>query len=363
MSKIPEDFRLQAYAYDLPLERIAEHPTSQRDQSKLLVLHQESKQLQDARFQDLGAFLPEGALLVKNVSRVVPARLLGVKEATGGRAQFLLLTPLPLIEPAPLDRGWRRARVKGLVKPIRGIEPGQSIRVSDELVVTVVDRQEFGRVSADLAWKGDLAGQVEKLGVMPLPPYIKRKVEDQDQERYQTVYADQTKSGSVAAPTAGLHFTPEVMDSLAGKGIHIADVTLYVGYGTFSPIRVEDIRGHRMHPEYIELGRASAQALRRAKQEGRPVVAVGTTTVRALESIVQHCGDIQDFQGWSDLYITPGHEFKVIDHLITNFHLPRSSLMVMVSALCGREQLLEAYTHALKNGYRFFSYGDAMLIL
>jgi S-adenosylmethionine:tRNA ribosyltransferase-isomerase len=363
MSNIPEDFSLEAYDYHLPRDRIAMHPAGERDRSRLLVLDRSSGQITDTSFQELVSCLPEGSLLVKNVSRVFPARLRGVKDPSGGRVEFLLLTPLPLISPLNGGQGWKRAQVQGLLKPMRGIRSGQQVKVCEELQLTVLDRQEFGQVRVDMAWKGELLPLINSVGLMPLPPYIKREAEEQDQDRYQTVYGHAGKTGSVAAPTAGLHFTPKVMESLRKKAIHIADVTLYVGYGTFSPIRVQDIRTHQMHPEYIELGHSSAQAIHSAKQEGRAVVAVGTTTVRALESIVQQCGRIEAFQGWSDLYIRPGYVFQVIDHLITNFHLPKSSLMVMVSAFCGREELLRAYRHALESGYRFFSYGDAMLIL
>ena len=363
MSKIPEDFRLEAYDYALPEDRIALHPSRERDESGLLVLNRGSGQLTDSSFQNLASHLPQGALLVKNVSRVFPARLMGVKASTGGKVECLLLTPLPLIRSSSGQDGWFRASIQGLLKPLRGITTGQDIRFSDDLWLTVQERLDFGQIRAELAWKGELFRLLDELGSMPLPPYIKREVEEQDRERYQTVYAAPGKSGSVAAPTAGLHFTATVMESLQRKGIEVADVILYVGYGTFSPIRVADIREHQMHPEFIELSPTSARTIQRAKQEGRAVVGVGTTTVRALESIVRQCGKLQPFQGWSDLYIRPGYEFAVIDHLITNFHLPRSSLMVMISALCGRHKLLEAYRHALDNGYRFFSYGDAMLIL
>jgi S-adenosylmethionine:tRNA ribosyltransferase-isomerase len=363
MSKIPEDYRLDGYDYELPPERVADHPVQDRDQSKLLVLNRRNGEITDSNFRRLSCYLPKDSLLVKNVSKVFPARLQGVKEGTGGKVEFLLLTPLPLVEPERGADGWNRACVQGLVKPARGLTPGQSLVIGDRMRLTIQERHEFGQVRAVISWSGDLGGLVGRLGSMPLPPYIKRQADQEDLVRYQTVYADEDKNGSVAAPTAGLHFTPEVMDALAEKSIQMADVTLYVGYGTFSPIRVQDIRDHRMHPEYIELGGGAAAAIRRAKQEGRPVVAVGTTTVRALESIARQRGSIQAFQGWSDLYILPGFEFRVIDHLITNFHLPRSSLMVMVSALCGREKLLEAYAHALAGEYRFFSYGDAMLIL
>jgi len=363
MSKIPEDFRLDGYDYELPAERIAEHPVQDRDQSKLLVLNRQSGELRDSNFRQLSSFLPKDALLVKNVSKVFPARLQGIKEDTGGKVEFLLLTPLPLVQPEPGTHGWSRACIQGLLKPARGLKPGQVVVICDRMRLTILERLDFGQIRAEMAWRGDLSGLIGRLGSMPLPPYIKRRADPEDLVRYQTVYADSDKNGSVAAPTAGLHFTPEVMGSLDEKSIRVADVTLYVGYGTFSPIRVQDIRDHRMHPEFIELDRDAAAAIRRAKQDGRSVVAVGTTTVRALESIVRQCGGIQPFQGWSDLYIMPGFEFKVIDHLITNFHLPRSSLMVMVSGLCGRKRLFEAYGHALRGGYRFFSYGDAMLIL
>ena len=213
-----------------------------------------------------------------------------------------------------------------------------------------------------MRWHGDLAGHFLSQGHIPLPPYIHREDKSEDRTRYQTVYSREDKLGSVAAPTAGLHFTPEIMDALDKRGIGLAEVTLYVGYGTFSPVRAQDIREHVMHAEYAEVSEETAQAVARAKAEGRPVVAVGTTTSRTLESMATTLGGIGPFTGWTDIFIRPGYRFKVVDQLITNFHLPRSSLIIMVCTLAGRQQIIDAYNHAVRQGFRFFSYGDAMLI-
>jgi S-adenosylmethionine:tRNA ribosyltransferase-isomerase len=361
--EIPSDFKLSSYDYDLPEERIAQAPAACRDGSRLLVLDRAHGSMNTACFADLLDHLPENALLVANNSRVIPARVFGTKD-TGGRVEFLMLTPLPLIDPQPGgdSAGWRTARAEGLLRASKAPKPGATIHFSNDFRLTAREAGPFGRWQVDLAWRGDLKDRFEELGHLPLPPYIKRPDSAADRERYQTTYADTGKSGSVAAPTAGLHFTAELRDRLARAGFGWAEVTLYVGYGTFSPVRCTDIREHRMHSEYIEVPEATAEAIRRAKAEGRPVVAVGTTSARTLEGMVRESGRIGAFRGETDIFITPGYQFQVVDALITNFHLPESSLIIMIAALAGRETILSAYDFALENGYRFFSYGDAMLI-
>lgn len=361
MTHIPADFDLHSYRYDLPQDRIAQEPPAQRGGSKLLLLDRAEGRDERHVFADLPDLLPEGALLVANNSRVLPARLYGHKPS-GGRVEFLLLTPLPLLRPEPGPHGTLTAEAECLLKATKGPRPGERADFDSDLSLEVLTRGEFGRSLVRLAWRGDLAALFQRLGHMPLPPYIHRPDTPEDQERYQTTYADPGKAGSVAAPTAGLHFTPELRRTLAERGLSWAEVTLYVGYGTFSPVRCRDIREHAMHEEWIEVPSATAEAVNRAKAEGRPVVAVGTTSARSLEGMYAALGRVGAYTGPTDLFLYPGREFHVLDMLLTNFHLPESSLLIMVSALAGRERILEAYRNALSSGFRFFSYGDAMLI-
>lgn len=362
--EIPADFRLSSYHYTLPEERIAQAPARRRDGSRLLVLDRADSSLRAASFDSLMDHLPPDALLIANNSRVIPARVFGVKD-TGGRVEFLLLTPLPLMEPqdgtGPLA-GWRTARAEGLLRASKPPKPGARITFADDFQLTCLEGGPYGRWQVELAWRGDLGERFEALGHLPLPPYIHRPDSEADRERYQTTYSDAAKAGSVAAPTAGLHFTPGLRAGLASRGFGWAEVTLYVGYGTFSPVRCADIREHRMHSEYIEVPEATALAVQQAKAEGRPVVAVGTTSARSLEGMVRESGRIGEFRGETDIFITPGYRFQVVDAMITNFHLPESSLIIMIAALAGRKTILSAYDFALENGFRFFSYGDAMLI-
>ena len=360
MTAIPEEFNLQSYDFDLPESQIAQDPAERRGASRLLVLDRASGELRDCMFADIADLLPRDALMVVNNTKVLPARLIGRKES-GGKAEFLLLTPLALIEAGMGPDGRKSAVAEGLLKASKGPRPGETLHFQD-LELTVLEKGEFGRSTVRLRWAGELADHFLKQGHIPLPPYIRREDRSEDRDRYQTVYSREDKLGSVAAPTAGLHFTPEIMAGLAGRGIRTAEVTLYVGYGTFSPVRAQDIRDHVMHAEYAEVPEETAGAIARAKAEGRPVVAVGTTTTRTLESMATHLGGIGPFRGWTDIFIRPGYSFKVVDHLITNFHLPRSSLIIMVCTLAGRQQIIDAYNHAVRQGFRFFSYGDAMLI-
>lgn len=358
---IPEDFRLASYRYDLPGERIAQHPALRRDASRLMLLDRATGRAEARRFAELPGLLPPGALLVANNSRVVPARLFGQKPS-GGRVEFLLLTPPPLLEAEPVAGGQQTALARGLLRAAKAPRAGDEVRFGPDLRLRVVERGEFGQSAVRLFWRGALADILERRGHLPLPPYIRRPDSPADAERYQTVYADPAKAGSAAAPTAGLHFTPQLRADLARQGFEWAEVTLYVGYGTFSPVRCPDVRRHRMHAEYVEIGPEAAAAVARAKAEGRPVAAVGTTSARSLEGAFAATGGIGPFAGWTDLYLLPGARFNVADALLTNFHLPESSLLIMVSALAGREAVLRAYGKALDHGFRFFSYGDAMLI-
>lgn len=359
------DYLLASYTYDLPEDQIAQHPSGERGGSRLLVLDRTTGVVTHSTFADLCEHLPKGALLVVNNSKVLPARLLGHRP-TGGKVEFLLLTPLPLITPlattTATEPGWQVAEVEGLLRASKPLRPGDVLAFGEHIRVEVVQRGEFGRSKVLLHWHGDLPQLFVDNGHLPLPPYIRRGDGAEDRSRYQTVYAREDRLGSVAAPTAGLHFTPALRDALAARGHQWAEVTLYVGYGTFSPVRCEDIREHAMHREFIEVTEATVEAIRNAKAEGRPVVAVGTTSSRVLEGVVRECGELVPFSGWTDIFIYPGYVFKVVDHLITNFHLPESSLLMLVSALTGREKMLAAYEEAVREGYRFFSYGDAMLI-
>ncbi len=357
---IPPDFSLEGYNFELPEDRIAQEPADRRDGSRLLVLDREADSLTPVAFTELVDHLPKNALLVANNSRVIPARIFGAKP-TGGRCEFLLLTPLPLIEAHTKD-GWQTAAAEGLLRASKTPKPGTVITFSDDFRLVASEAGHFGRWQVELQWKGDLTALFQEMGHLPLPPYIKRPDCEADKERYQTTYSDKSKIGSVAAPTAGLHFTPALRQELADKGFEWAEVTLYVGYGTFSPVRCEDIRMHQMHHEYIEVPEATAEAIRRAKAEGRPVIAIGTTSARTMEGMFRECGEIKAFQGETDIFIYPGYEFNVIDGILTNFHLPESSLIIMISALAGRNTILSAYEFALENSFRFFSYGDAMLI-
>jgi S-adenosylmethionine:tRNA ribosyltransferase-isomerase len=385
MPDIPPDFCLRSYAFDLPAELIAQEPASERAASRLMVLDRRKGGLKIASFGDILDFLPEKALLVANNSRVVPARLRGVRPG-GGKAEMLLLTPLPLLEPQAagngLSPGWRKARAEMLLRPAKKLRPGDLISAADDLAVELIERGPFGRCRVFLLWRGDLPAILRRRGVVPLPPYIKRPDDEQalqrrerDLRRYQTVYAREDKAGSVAAPTAGLHFTPEILDALRASGRQWAEATLYVGYGTFSPVREEDIREHAMHAEYVELPEETAEAVNRARAGGRAVIAVGTTAARILEGAfaARQAGEspksaapwpgLQPFSGWTDVFLYPGKSPQVADGLITNFHLPGSSLLMLVSALAGRERTLAAYRRAVAEKFRFFSYGDAMLVV
>ncbi|MBU1228395.1 MAG: tRNA preQ1(34) S-adenosylmethionine ribosyltransferase-isomerase QueA [Proteobacteria bacterium] len=366
---IPTEFALSSYVYELPPERIARRPADARDASRLLVLDRERETIEtDRRFSELPELLsrrfPRGGLLVANNSRVFPARIFGRRQ-TGGRVEVLLLTPLPLLEarPCPGTGGWICAEAEGLVRTAKRMKEDEVADFGPCLRVALVQRGEYGRCRLRLEWRGDVQNIFNDAGHMPLPPYLEREDDAGDRERYQTTYAQADKAGSVAAPTAGLHFTPVVRKALVERGFRWAEVTLYVGYGTFSPVREADIRRHKMHAEHVEVPESTAESIREAKAAGLPVIAVGTTSARSLEGMHQACGGVAAFAGDTEIYITPGYAFQVVDGLITNFHLPESSLLIMVSALAGRARIRAAYAAALAEEFRFFSYGDAMVIV
>ncbi|XPV76341.1 MAG: tRNA preQ1(34) S-adenosylmethionine ribosyltransferase-isomerase QueA [Desulfovibrio sp.] len=356
-----KDYSLAAYNFELPEENIAQSPADKRDHSKVMIINREAGTEEETTFNHIIDHLPEGALLVVNNSKVLPARIYGQKP-TGGKVEFLMLTPLPLITPADAGDGWQEAEVQGLLRSSKSPKPGAEVLFGDDLVLRVIAKGDFGKSRVVLKWRGDLAAILTQLGHMPLPPYIKRPDTQEDQARYQTIYARDDKQGSVAAPTAGLHFTPELREELTKRGFKWAEVTLYVGYGTFSPVRSEDIRDHEMHEEYIEVPEETAEAIRQAKADGRPVLAVGTTSARSLEGMYAACGEICSYSGGTSIFIYPGKTFNVVDCMLTNFHLPESSLIMMIGALVGRERILSVYQKAIEKGFRFFSYGDAMLI-
>ncbi len=348
-------YSLSSYDYPLPQDLIAQHPLPDRSASRLLVLDRETGDLQHRYFKDVIEFISPGDCIVLNNSKVFPARLLGRKRDTGGRVELFLLD-------LPRQRGRNSAEAEALGRSSKPLRSGMVIEFNDELSATVKETASNGRLKVELHFNGDLLKALEACGKVPLPPYIKRAPRPEDQDRYQTVYA--RNLGSVAAPTAGLHFTPDLLDRVREKGAKVAWVTLHVGYGTFSPVRTEDIREHRIHSEWLLVPQETIDIIQQTRGRGGKVIAVGTTSVRALEfSATQGKGGLKAFEGACDLYIYPGYSFKVVDGIITNFHLPKSSLLLLVSAFAGREKILGAYQEAIEKGYRFYSYGDAMLIL
>ncbi len=343
-------FRLSDYDYELPDALIAQQPAAQRDHSRLLRLERLTGRVGHRRFDDVVELLAAGDVLVRNNTRVIPGRLLGRKE-TGGQVEALILD---------YAQGAAQKIFTCLVKASKRPKPGTRLVFDQGLTATVVALQER---TCSLAFEGDVDFEqvLERIGHVPLPPYIRRGDTDTDQRTYQTVYASQ--KGAIAAPTAGLHFTPELLARLQAKGVTIVDVTLHVGYGTFLPVEADDIRAHRMHAEWFSLPAATAAAVNAAKERGRRVVAVGTTCVRTLEYCADEHGLLGARSGECDLFIYPGYTFKIVDAMITNFHLPKSTLLMLVSAFAGRENILAAYADAVRDGYRFYSYGDAMLII
>ncbi len=355
-------FNIHDYDYHLPPGLIAQVPTDRRDESRLLVL-QNGGGLIDMVFGDIINLISPGDLLVVNDTRVFPARLLGRKD-TGGRVEMFLLGLPQAGEIQAEDKGGSFcATVICLLKSSKRPREGSRLIFGGRLAGKVIGYMDDGKAKVHLYFRGDLLTLLNELGQMPLPPYIAEESgrEAYDRERYQTVYARST--GAVAAPTAGLHFTQGLMAGIEAKGGRFASVTLHVGYGTFSPVRVEDIRDHVIHQEYVEVPYKTAELVNNTKSNGGRIWAVGTTTARALEYAALEDGSVRAKEGWCRLYVYPGYEFRIVENLITNFHLPRSSLLFLVSAMAGRDRIMTSYMHAVKERYRFYSYGDAMAIV
>jgi len=340
--------RTSDYAFDLPPELIAQTPPATRGASRLMVVDRASATIAHRTFADLPSYVPAGDVLVRNTTRVMRARLLGTRDS-GAPAEILLLKPLG------------GARFEAMVRPGGKLRPGRTIHVAPELDVRVLELTERRTRAVELVTTLDVTEAIERFGHVPLPPYIARADESADAERYQTVYAREV--GSVAAPTAGLHFTPAVLDQLAARGVHIADVLLHVGAGTFKPVEVDDPAEHVMHEEWYSIGADTAATLNAARDRRGAIWAVGTTTVRTLESAVQDDGRFRECAGETRIFIRPPYAFRAIDHLLTNFHLPHSTLIMLVAAFAGYALTMRAYRTAVAEGYRFFSYGDAMLII
>lgn len=339
---------IEEFDYDLPESLIAQTPLKHRDQSRLLVMSRESGKTTHQHFADVIDYFKEGDTLVLNDTRVMPARLFGIKEETGAKVEMLMLTHIE-------DNDW-----EVLLKPAKRIKVGQRLSFGDgKIVAECIEELDQGGRIMRLHYEGILQERLDELGEMPLPPYIKERLDDPD--RYQTVYAKE--SGSAAAPTAGLHFTDELLEAIRAKGIRIVFITLHVGLGTFRPVSVENIDDHEMHSEYYQISEDTAQLLNETRREGGRIISVGTTTTRTLETVRSQHDQFVATSGWTDIFIYPGYEFKAIDGLITNFHLPKSTLVMLVSAFSTRENVLNAYREAVERQYRFFSFGDAMLII
>ncbi len=335
------------FYYDLPQELIAQDPLEDRSSSRLLVLDKETGEVEHHVFREIIDYLHPGDCLVINDTKVIPARLIGVKEDTGAKIEVLLLK-------RGADDVWET-----LVKPGRKARPGARISFGDGLLIgEVVDVVDEGNRLIRFEYEGIFEEILDQLGQMPLPPYITHQLKDKD--RYNTVYAEHP--GSAAAPTAGLHFTPELLGEIKKKGVDIAHVTLHVGLGTFRPVKVDDVENHHMHSEFYMIDEEAAEKINRAGAGGGRVICVGTTSCRTVESAADENGKLKACSGWTDIFIYPGYRFKVLDALITNFHLPESTLIMLVSALAGREHILAAYEEAVRERYRFFSFGDAMFI-
>lgn len=351
--------RLEAYHYTLPEELIARQPGA-RGASRLMQVTRHGGYSHHL-FRELPDLLPEGALLIANNSKVFPARLTGHKPS-GGKLECLLLTPLPLLEAEAAGEGME-AEAEALIKPVKSVRPGEAYQLDGGLAFRILEKGDFGRCRIRLRWTDNLRTAIDRHGQIPLPPYMRRSAEQHDLERYQTTYARDDQCGSVAAPTAGLHFTDAMRMELAERGFDWAEVTLHVGYGTFSPVREQDIRQHTMHREYVEIPAETAERVREARAAKRPVIAVGTTAARTLEGVAATFqGRVPAHSGWINIFIRPGFQFQVLSGLITNFHLPESTLLMLVSAFAGRETVLAAYDEAVRERYAFFSYGDAMFL-
>ena len=359
-----DDLTLQAYHYDLPEENIAQYPADKRDQSQLLVLDRTAGTVDHLHFRDIVKLFTPGDLLVVNDTKVFPARLAG-RKSSGGKAEVFLLNYPLVLHGENADPEAPLFQCEALIKTSRPPQPGSHILFGDKCHCILLENRARGKwlINLLLPPGGNLGELLGENGEIPLPPYIKRSdgPSSTDGSRYQTIYAD--RPGAVAAPTAGLHFTEELLEELRSKEVRVAALTLHVGYGTFAPVQVDDITQHVIHQEYVEISRQTAKQINDTKRSGGTVWAVGTTTARTLEYAAQQNDRIKPLNEWCDLYITPGFTFKVVDNLITNFHLPQSSLLFMVAALCGRKPLLACYEEAIRRNYRFYSYGDAMAII
>lgn len=335
------------FYYDLPKELIAQTPVEPRDSSRLMLLDRNTGEIDHKHFYDIIDSLNPGDLLVANDSRVLPARIYGIKDETGARVEFLLLRQIT-------GNRWET-----LCKPGKKAKEGASFTFGDGLLkATVAEVKDDGNRIVDFECDENFFSTLDKIGQMPLPPYITEELKDK--ERYQTVYSHEL--GSAAAPTAGLHFTKELMQRIKDKGVNIAYVTLHVGLGTFRPVKVDDVTKHKMHSEHYEIPQETAKLINETKKNGGRVIAVGTTSCRTLESVASFYGEIKPCEGFTDIFIYPGYEFKVLDGLITNFHLPESTLIMLVSAFAGYDNVMNAYKTAVEEKYRFFSFGDAMFI-
>jgi len=339
--------KVSDFNYDLPEELIAQHPYEKRDEARLMVLYKNNKKIEDKIFSDVIDYLNPGDCLVINNTKVIPARLYGKKD-TGAKVEFLLLKRLE-------GDFW-----EVMVRPGNKLKPGTKVAFGDGILnAEILDVLEGGNRKVKFEYDGIFNEILDKIGLMPLPPYIKESLKEKD--KYQTVYAKY--DGSAAAPTAGLHFTEELLEKIKEKGIEIAKVTLHVGIGTFRPVKVENIEDHNMHSEHYYIKEEDAEKINKAKREGHKIVAVGTTSCRVLESVADENGFVKAIEGDTNIFIYPGYKFKCLDSLITNFHLPESTLIMLVSSLAGREFIMEAYNHAVEEKYKFFSFGDAMIIL
>lgn len=339
--------KVKDFYFDLPEELIAQHPLEKRDSSKLMVVNRETGNIEHKHFHDILGYLKKGDTLVLNNTRVLPARLIGEKSETGGKIEFLLLKRLSGDKWECLAKPGKRARI------------GTEFAFGDgklKAVVTAIG--EEGNREIEFKYDGIFEQVLDELGQMPLPPYIHEKLEDK--ERYQTVYSKE--KGSAAAPTAGLHFTKELLEEIKAMGVNIAYLTLHVGLGTFRPVKVDDINEHVMHSEYYQLDAENAEIINNTKKNGGRIISVGTTSTRTLETIGDENGMVRECSGWTNIFIYPGYKWKVVDNLITNFHLPESTLIMLVSSLAGKELTMKAYETAVENRYRFFSFGDSMFI-
>ncbi|KMO85778.1 S-adenosylmethionine tRNA ribosyltransferase [Megasphaera cerevisiae DSM 20462] len=337
--------KLTDFSYDLPKELIAQHPAEPRDHARLMMYDRKSGAVEHRHFYDLAEELHEGDVLVFNDSRVIPARLYGKRLPTGGKVEVLLLTPVA-------EDSW-----EVLVKPGKKALPGTTLAFDGGMTAEVIDKTEFGGRILKFHYDGVFDDIIDAIGEMPLPPYIHEKMENP--EEYQTVYA--RERGSAAAPTAGLHFTDELLEKIRAKGVEEVFITLHVGLGTFRPVEEENIEDHAMHSEFYSITKSAADTINQARTEGRRVIAVGTTSIRTLES-AGTTGKLQAGSGWTNIFIYPGFTFHIVDALVTNFHLPESTLLMLISALSDRDKILHAYTLAVAEKYRFFSFGDAMFI-